>query len=128
METIDRQSIRIITNRIMAAVAPLQKDLGVKLTQGHGKYGGFGSLTIEIAAVSKHGKVITREAEDFTEFAGDFGLKASDLGKTFKNFDGDEFKIVGLRIRAPKRPILAESVDGRRFIFSVESVKRGLAA
>ena len=65
---------------------------------------------------------------DFERFAGGYGLKPEDHGREFRN-GGRRFKIAGLNTRARKRPIVAtEAGTGKEYVFTVESVKRGLAA
>lgn len=45
-----------------------------------------------------------------------FGLSAEDYGRTFE-VAGDAYKLVGVRIRAPKLPIIGKSSTGKDFVF-----------
>lgn len=47
-----------------------------------------------------------------------YNVSEKDYGKTFKNWDGQEYKFVGLMPSRPKYPVLAESVKtGKMFKF-----------
>lgn len=53
-----------------------------------------------------------------------YGFKTSDFGKSFFNpEDGNTYKIVGVRPNL-KRPILVESINGSRWTYSVQLVKK----
>lgn len=64
---------------------------------------------------------------DFSRYAVMFGLAPADYGRTFVSA-GTSYKIVGLNMKAPRYPILAERGDGKRFKFPADIVKRLLAA
>jgi len=52
-----------------------------------------------------------------------FGLDPSVYGKTFKNINGEEFKVVGLKPKAPKYPLLATR-NGNRYKFKLSDMIR----
>jgi hypothetical protein len=126
MERIDRTALRIISERIMKAIGPLEEELGVKFSRGAGKFGDtYGSIKIEIATIDKNGKAQDHRQSDFKTYAHLFGFKASDFGRKFKS-RGETFTICGLRPKAFVRPVIATSSTGRNFIFRAETVLAAL--
>jgi len=74
----------------------------------------------------ENGNKVSQIAIDFQKQAGMYGLKASDLGRTFFS-NGQSFTISGLKPRNHKMPIIATSSEGRSFKFCSNVVKEGLA-
>lgn len=67
-----------------------------------------------------------KEKADFFAHADMFGLKPTDLNKIFVTGRG-RYKIVGLRMSARRRPIIATEVGtGRQFVFPGEMVRNAL--
>ncbi len=64
--------------------------------------------------------------EDFKRLATHYGLKPSDLGKTFTQ-RRSIFKVIGLVASRPKYPILVENQKGKRYKFPASKVKMLLA-
>lgn len=68
------------------------------------------------------GTLYSVEKSLFEVLAGQFGMKPSDYGRTFRS-QGDLFRIVAINPNRPKYPISAERVaDGRAFKFTAENV------
>lgn len=65
---------------------------------------------------------------EFEKYATAFGLNASYYGKKVK-VGNDEFKIVGIKPRRSKFPIVGESLtNGMNYKLTLDSVKSKLAA
>jgi hypothetical protein len=102
--------------------ADIEKKFGVKVALGSASYTDSNVIfKLELNEVASDGTVLTREADAFKQLAPYYGLQASDFGRTFQ-MHGKTFKIVGLKSRAHKQPILAET-DGKRYKFAAETVK-----
>jgi len=86
------------------------------------------TIPIEIAVVNSNGQAETQEVHEFKVNSELYGLKASDLGNTFHSpGSGQMFRVVGLKPRNRRYPILAERVsDGKQFKFSASLVKQAL--
>ncbi len=65
-------------------------------------------------------------AIDFRKHCNKHGLIVSDLGRTFTNTKLERFKIVGLKPRNRKYPIIGQRGDGKQFKFTSHSVRLGL--
>ena len=64
----------------------------------------------------------SREQEEFEAYARLFGLKPEDWGRTFEVGDV-AYKIVGLRLKARKAPIIVERADnGKLYAMMAEGV------
>lgn len=120
----DRKKANQLSKRIAELLKDLEDD-NLKVVVKGGNYSPTSLIVrVEIAEIGSSGMVMNREAEDFQALAHRFGLSPDDLGKTFIS-GGDEFKIIGLKRRATKRPIIAEK-DGQRFAFPARSVQFSL--
>lgn len=99
------------------------KDLKYKFTLGAGRFGTSASFKLECVP---EGADSTAE-QQFKRHCAAYGLKPTDLGKTFRSH-GKTFKIVGLEPRRPKFPVIAEYLGtGTVYKFSAETVGRALS-
>jgi hypothetical protein len=72
------------------------------------------------------GEVLTAAAKDFQKYAARFGLAATDLGREFRR-NGTFFRIVGMKPKSHKYPVLAMNVStGKTFKFAAEDVETAL--
>ena len=78
------------------------------------------------AVLDDAGEAQTREREDFALYARAFGLREADFGREIVMGRG-RARIVGIKPRATKRPILVEAANGRRYVMGADAVKRQLA-
>lgn len=124
----DRETARLIGDRVVAALGPLGKELGVVMKRGGGTFGEHTfTMKLEIGVVGDDGTVASRTAEAFKQLAPLYGLSVDDLGKTFRS-GGDVYTITGLATRRTKRPLLASrGRSGKEYCFAVEDVKRLMA-
>ena len=54
-----------------------------------------------------------------------FGLKENDYGRTFKNWDGDTYKLTGVKSSRPKYPVSATNVrTGKSFKFGEDVIAK----
>lgn len=126
IKTFDRATCRIVDKKIEAALAKLADELGVSIRCKGGNFMATNyTIKLEVATKSEGGQVNTRAADDFRVMASLFGLSSDDLGRSF-TAGKHTYKIVGLRPRATRRPVVAES-DGKSYVFSAEDVKSFLS-
>jgi len=65
-------------------------------------------------------------AIEFKEKCHKYGLKPEDLGKTFTSND-KSFKIIGLKVRNRKYPIIVEDIyTGKSYKFTENQVRHGI--
>ena len=119
------QNLRAIINEQLKSIAEEQ---GVTLEVTNCSYGENSfTFKMEGGTIDEAGNVIDSKAEYFLANAGSYGLSPDDLGSTFVSNSGLKFKIIGLKSRARKYPIITSNLDnGRNYKHSVEQVKRGL--
>jgi hypothetical protein len=120
---IDKQTVRNLRERLQELLDSHGGNFGAySIRIGNGSFTENNiTFKLEVSAI-KNGEVLSREAEDFKMFATVYGLKAEDFGKSFKS-NGHTFKIVGLKPKSGKYPVLAEREDGRKFKFGTEHIK-----
>ena len=81
-------------------------------------------VTLEATKVDPEHTQEKKMVVDFKSLCHKFGLKKEDLGKTFFSI-GEAYRIVGLKPKNRKYPIIAEKVDsGKSFKFSQYTVLR----
>lgn len=123
---INKTTLANFRNDFDAAVKELEAKYNVSMSLGNIKYGDdnfYGKVTV-INKDETTGEKIDLEAQSFTSMATLYGLKASDLGRTFVA-QGQTFKITGLKTRNRKLPIIASS-NGRSYKFPADRVVSAL--
>ena len=125
IESIDRKSIKVISESAMEALQMVAEDLGLKVEVKSGSFDpGAGTFTPKFV-FSVEGSEQAAFARDCGFVWGDdgpAGLEPSDFGATFKS-QGQTFTLVGVNLRAPKFPLLAKAEDGRIFKFKASAIK-----
>ena len=127
LKVINRAECRVLGDEVATLAKALEERYNVKVTRGKATYGSGGNMSIkvEIALIDEAtGTVATPEAEAFQQLAHSYGggLQASDLGREFTS-SGKRYKVIGLRPRAGKRPIICEEIaTGKQFVFPAASV------
>jgi len=117
----DRSTAKSLIEALESFLGPFEDEHDVKVIVGTGSFGSS-SLTVklELAELSESGEALSRMANEFKSLAVSYGLRPDDLGKEFiKN--GNKYKIVGLKPRSHKYPVLAEC-NGKQFKFTAATV------
>lgn len=119
----DRQICKKFSDELSAELTKLATKYGVKVIMKGGK---FSETTftpkIEFATIAENGQVCNSEAEDFKHYAAMYGVDPTSLGK-FVTMQGKTYKVVGLRVKAHKKPIVFEH-GGKTFTGSADILKR----
>ena len=126
--SIDRTTCRLLSQRIEEALAPLAEELGLNIsTVGGGRYTSNNcTLKIECSTLAEDGEANSKMVQDFKSHAALYGLKATDLGRSFRQ-RRSIFTIKGLNPRRHKNPIIVENQNGKSYVFPADTVKRLLA-
>jgi len=119
----NRQLVKELRDALQEALASVEEEHNVKVHVGNASYSNSNAtFKVEVADIVE-GNVITKEVSDFKKYANLYGLIAEDLGKTVKNFNGEKYKIAGLKPRSKKYPIIMEQVGtGTSYKFSEKVV------
>lgn len=123
----DRDSVRNVRNVLQFALEDVAKKLGVKVNVGAANFTSNNIVfKVEVAKVATGGQVLSRDAEDFKTYAPRWGLKATDLGRSFR-YSGEVYTVTGAKPRSYKFPILAKRrSDGKTYKMPVDAVRFSL--
>lgn len=122
MTQINRQILKLMANDIESALQSVAKKYNVEMKYNGGRFtSNNATIKIEISTINDNGELITREANDFKSLAKFYGLSADLYGKSFTTHK-DTYKIVGLKSKSHKYPILCERSDGKIFKFPASTV------
>lgn len=110
-----------------AAAKRFAEAYGMTASVGNAKYTS-GSVTFQVtlAVVAEDGTVRSPEAEAYTSLASLYRLPEDGLGKTFADFSGKRFRVLGLNTKRGKYPVMVEDLQGKRFKMTAEQVRYGL--
>lgn len=122
---IDRPAMQILRAPIEAALRAVGEAYGIDLTLGKGKYAHTnGSFTLEIGLPQGDGNVMNADSAAYTANAAYFNLKPEWLFQTV-TIGPTTYKIVGLKPRSAKYPVLAENLrDGKHYKLPAAAVQR----
>lgn len=115
----DKAKVVKVSDEIRDALKEIAARHGLRLKQGNVRYGDFGFReTIELLDPAAK----SREAMAFEASADLHGLKPSDLGTKVK-FGAETYEIVGLKLRACRKPIMLRRVrDGQGVVTTVDTI------
>ena len=121
-----RKNMNLIDGDVEAALQKVAEERGLTLKKERGSFNPTaGTYTIKWTFVVQTEDGIPA---DFAANARYFGLSADDYGREFSTYNG-RFKIVGIKPRNRKYPIIAESLsDGRTYKFPESAVGRSVGA
>ncbi len=130
MKVINTQNIKTIRDELNQLLAQYNRDNkhGLTVTLGDASYNAH-SVTIKTTATVTldglpEGVPQTPEAADFLQYAEEYGLKTTDLGRVFKS-GTREYRIVGLKPKNHSLPIIAEDKQSnRQYKFYASDIKR----
>lgn len=125
---IGRSEHVLLSTRMAELLAPLEAEFGVKLNVGGGQYGqGTGMVRVNVE-VQDTGSGMSASEQTFRLHAGYVGLKPEWFGASFY-YNGQEYRVVGLNLGAPKYPVNVERVhDKKAFKMTASMVKIGIEA
>jgi len=123
----DKNKCSQLRQKMTAALKTVEADLGIQIKVGNMSFSGPNvNVKVEASEVSADGTVETPERTRFKEYCELYGFTIDQLDATFTD-KGQTWKVVGIKSRAQKFPIVIESPDGRRMKAAVKYVKAMLA-
>lgn len=123
MKTINefnRNNLDIMRASINSKLAELESDFNIKIKLGRIGYSDSNFTSKVECNLVKDGQVIETIATDFDRYKDAWGLQFS-LGYTFLS-NNTSYKVVGLKPRNRKYPIIAETSKGVRYKFSENKI------
>jgi hypothetical protein len=124
----DRKKVKQIREALNDVdFSEIEKIFGVKVKFNGASFSSSNVVfKVELSEVTD-GEVQTPEVVAFKTNAAFYGLSPEDLGAEFKH-GRKKYKIVGLKTRNRKFPIIAEDSNGNRYKMPADLVKESLSA
>jgi hypothetical protein len=128
MADFTNDQVRILRHKLQEKLDEIQKELGVTLKVGNCRYlASTATFKLEVCKVGESGEISNPYAEAFKLHAQFYGLKATDLGRTFIS-GGNTYEIAGLNTKGKKYNILGKKqADGKLYKFAASLVALRLA-
>ena len=123
------QNLKEFRIELTEAIKSLEKKYNVSTNVGSISYSPDNfNVKVSVALVNG-GVVMTKEATDLERYRLSFNLDDKvKLNETFYDHDGKHLKVVGLKTRSPKFPVLCEDVNtGNRYKLTVNSVNHRIS-
>lgn len=129
-----------IRNRIKRAIARIGKvlnedselkDIGFSVTVGNSTYSldGVVKTKLTLTPLTETGKPVNTLEAEMKRYGRSYGLGADCVGKTFRTFRGDTYRILGLKTRNRKLPVICENIrNGKQYKFAAAEVLNHLMA
>ena len=121
VEKCDRKAAKIFAGELRNILDGKLLEAGMNVGKINTKYDDADSFTIKITFEREGGVPLLER--DFRNYADMYHLNGSDFGRELE-LHGATYKIIGLKIRARKRPIIMERIsDGKRFVFTEHAIQ-----
>lgn len=127
IKSIDRQTLKMLRPELEQALKALGEKYGLAFTAGNGSFGGdAGSMKININVIPEDGKIISKEAKDFEQYAElYYKVKPSDLGRTII-IQGRSFVLTGLKLGVKRPFVIKDLKKNKNYQCNAEAVKAAL--
>jgi len=123
----NRASCREVAEKVLAVLTPVAASFGLHVKKSPGSYtDNTYTMKIEFSTIDEEGIPKTGIRRDYMFHCDYFGLKPEWLDKVFiLDSTGESYKIIGLKPKSHKYPILAEDVITKKvFKFPAATIKR----
>lgn len=125
LTSMDRQSLKIAQDRILAALKSVEQELGVKITYQGGTYGATGSIKLGIDVLDNGTGKSTAQLQ-YESYCAMWDMKPEWFGKSFWE-NGTQYRLTGINPGSPKYCLQIERVaDGKTFKATTMMVKHGM--
>ena len=116
MTSFGRREHGILSAAIIARIKDLEDEFGVDLGANGGTVGHEGGVIKLKVSIRDTGAGKSAAQTRYERYAHVLGMKPEWFDKTFRERDGDLYKIVDINMNAPKFPVLIERYkDGKIF-------------
>ena len=129
IKVINKATLRTFREEFENAVAAFSKKQGIVIKLGGIRFNETsftGKLEVILADTSSGMSAEEAMGRNSLNLEGVFfGLKAEDYGRTFKNWDGETYRLTGVKSSRPKYPVSAANVrTGKSFKFGEDVIKK----
>ena len=122
MKEFTKQNVRELSETMMAGLLFLERKYGIKLAYKGGRYTSSNvTFKIEMSTVGANGQAMDRDRQQFILMADYYGMKGTWIDQTF-SWCGNTYKVVGLKTRCHKNPVMVERADGKRYKMNVQMI------
>ena len=123
-----RSQVKTLHEKLNQALELIASEVGegVELKLGNGTYSGNNiTFKLEVAVPNENGETISKEAQDYLRCCKSYSLKPEWLNQTCNVLGSiGEAKVVGLKPRSRKYPVLVEQVGtGKLYKVHANSVR-----
>ena len=119
-----RNEVRLMHEECVAALAGIAKKYKVEIKKAGGSFNSY-DATLKFTMVKSDAEAkrerVKQETQEYMVYAEHFGLPRNSYGLSFISA-GKTYKIVGLRYRAKRCPVVTERADGKKFAWPVDVV------
>lgn len=113
---IDRTECRKLRQALEAHLESFEYEGVTASIEGSARYSDTtASFKLEVTVNNADGSTNTKAAEDFKRHAPLYGMKESDLGRTFRH-GRDLMEVVGFRPRARKNNVIVRNQNGKEYV------------
>jgi len=116
---IDRQACRDIRVILDNELPPVLADSGLSVDVGNASYNDTG-VTFKIKLTLEG---VDPRKEEFERYKRAFNLKSEHYGAEF-TVKGEKFRLVAVKVRSPKWPIVGENASGQTYKFKESVLKQ----
>lgn len=119
----NRNKAKTLADAIRSHLKTIETQWGVRFQIARPTFGAkYFECLLKANEIQADGQAYDEETEDFKNYAPTFGLNPEDLGRVV-TLEGKHYKIVGLNMRAKKRPVVVER-EGHKYRMSHETAAR----
>lgn len=123
----DRAACKTVADKALESLIPMAVSLGLHIRKLPGNYSGTTfTMKIEFSTIDEEGVANTGIRKDYLFHCPWFNLKPEWLDKVFfLDSTGESYKVIGLKPKSRKFPVLAEEVKSKKvYKFPATTVMR----
>lgn len=121
---ITAETCQILRDEVNQALTALGDKYGFSISAGRAKYTSTNvTFQLECAVINDDGVAQTKAVSNLHLYLPSMGITDEQAKKSFI-MDGYSYTLAGYKPSAPMRPVIIERHDGKRFVTTINSVKR----
>ena len=118
----NKAQVQQMRTEIKTALSDVAKKYGMDITKANATYNDCG-VDWRLSFSGQNSSGNTAEEQHYADYASMYGMKSEWLGQNYKDWNGDEFTLVGMKSRRQKYQFLGKRVsDGRTYKFMANHI------